>query len=166
MCTDITNRFSPPLHNSGERRHLLPTQHGQWGHCLCVRLLVERRLLKLVAPRGSCVPWAKYPGLHFLATAFLDTVAVPLLVTYYEAECLCIQMHFCFKLKNEWNKSKNQMKLDVRMSRHGKVGIKKMPSTRQKVIHNPIPTSLLLSLAKAVYDMYSCIVCMLTHSKD
>ena len=45
------------------------------------------------------MPWAKYPGLHFLATTFLDTVAVPLLVTYYEAECLCIQMHFCFKSK-------------------------------------------------------------------
>ena len=45
------------------------------------------------------------------------------------------------------------MKGDVGMSHHEKEGNKKMPTLRQKVIHNPIPISL---LAKVVHVMYTC----------
>ena len=38
------------------------------------------------------------------------------------------------------------MKEDVGMSHHEKEGNKKMPTPRQKIIHNPIPTSLYFNL--------------------
>ena len=49
------------------------------------------------------------------------------------------------QIKNEWKKWKNhfcETNGDVGMSHHEKGGNKKMPTPRQKVIHNPIPTSL------------------------
>ena len=55
------------------------------------------------------------------------------------------------------------MKGDVGMSHREKEGNKKMPTLRQKVIHNPIPTSL---LAKVVYDMYIKNTCTLAHFEN
>ena len=119
-----------------------------------------RRSARLV--RSLSVVWRNRLSLYngqFSASASSDTVEVPLLlpfVTSEEESSLYTYAHVFNK--NEWNKWKNhfcKMKGDVGMSHHEKGGNKKMPAPRQKVIHNPIPTSL---LAKAVYDMYTCML--------
>ena len=59
-------------------------------------------------------------------------------------------MGLCPKKKKEWNKWKNhfyEMKGEVGISWHEKESNKKWPTPRQKVIHNPIPTSLLFCLS-------------------
>ena len=75
----------------------------------------------------------------------------------------CTNNFFMELCQNEWNKCKNhfyEMKGDVGMSSQGN---KKMPTPRQKVIHNPIPTSLFLSIpcpfyVGIVYIVLFCIV--------
>ena len=49
-----------------------------------------------------------------------------------------------YSIRYKWKNHFHEMKGDVGMSGHEKKGNKKMPTPRQKVIHNPIPTSLFL----------------------
>ena len=69
-------------------------------------------------------------------------------------ERISFLLGLCLKLKNECNKWKNnfyEMKGDVGTSSHEKERNKKMPTARQKAIHNPIPTSLFLSRSYPFY---------------
>ena len=59
------------------------------------------------------------------------------------------------------------MKGDVGMSPHEKERNKEMPTPRHRVVHNPIPTSLLCIRQIKEHKKFSCLLCHgLERNKD
>ena len=67
---------------------------------------------------------------------------------------------------NKWKNHFSEMKGDVGMSHHEKEGNKKMPIPRQKIIDNPIPTSLIMYYAAVLLCVYRYWGCNLKTNRN